>query len=122
MKRFLPRSPARVMRALVLLSFTLALIGATTEVVGAQILKEIYFTDGGTGLVAPFTPGKISRVNPDGSSLTDLYTLNGGNTSRPRGIAVDPVNGHIYWNDWRNEITERSNLDGTGASLVLNHL
>ncbi len=125
MKRSLPRSPARAVRVLILLSFTLALIGATTQVVSAQssILKEIYFTDGGSGPVSG-TTGKVRRVNPDGSGLTTLHDM--GFSTRPRGIALDPVNGHIYWNLWTDPFPfggrrDRANLDGTGVTTIHTH-
>ena len=110
-----------MLRALVLAVFALALFGHQIEVLRAEtfILKYIYFTDGGNSGPVPDGAGKVKRVNPDGTGLMTLHTMS--SPSRPRGITIDPVNGHLYWNDWFNRRTERGNLDGTGVTTILNH-
>ena len=37
------------------------------------------------------------------------------------GIALDPSNGHLYWNDWNFRLTQRANLDGTGVTPIQGH-
>lgn len=59
----------------------------------------IYFTDGGDSGHVTDGAGKIKRVNVIGSQVVDvLHPIPG--SSRPRGIAIDQKNGHIYWNLW----------------------
>ena len=92
---------------------------SATPVMG-QSLKFIYLTDGGTGgppIGLPPSPGFVKRINADGTGLTTLVP----GLTRPRGIAVDPVNGHIYWNDWGTSSTQRSDLDGSNVTTILNH-
>ncbi len=71
------------------------------------------FTDGGTGPINT-GPGFVRRVNGDGTGLTDLVT----GIQRPRGIALDPINGHIYWNDWDAFEIARADLDGSNVTQV----
>ena len=44
-----------------------------------------------------------------------------GPGTRPRGITLDDVNGHIYWNEWNFGRTDRANLDGTGTTTIFLH-
>ena len=39
--------------------------------------------------------------------------------SNPQGIALDPVDGKMYWTDWGARKIRRANLDGSGAEDVL---
>ncbi|QDU37654.1 Virginiamycin B lyase [Maioricimonas rarisocia] len=54
---------------------------------------------------------KIQRSNLDG---TDVETLLDTGLSQPVGLAIDSVNGHIYFSDLGSDRISRINLDGTG--------
>lgn len=54
-------------------------------------------------------PGHIRRSNLDGSDVETVVTLD-----LPMKIAVDPVDGKIYWTDTSANAVRRSNLDGSG--------
>ncbi|MCH8293298.1 hypothetical protein IH992_19630 [Candidatus Poribacteria bacterium] len=84
-------------------------------------LSGIYFTDGGADR-AGGGPGTVKRVNPDGTGLTTLVSSAG---IRPRGITLDDVNGHLYWNDFGDFVNQgrtlRSDLDGSNVTTIVNH-
>ncbi|RCN53216.1 Low-density lipoprotein receptor domain class A [Ancylostoma caninum] len=43
------------------------------------------------------------------------------NVSQPRGIAVDPRKGLMFWTDWgQNPHIERANMDGTDRRIIVN--
>ncbi|KIH52427.1 Low-density lipoprotein receptor repeat class B, partial [Ancylostoma duodenale] len=43
------------------------------------------------------------------------------NVSQPRGIAVDPRKGLMFWTDWgQNPHIERANMDGTDRKIIVN--
>ncbi|PIO68006.1 Low-density lipoprotein receptor repeat class B [Teladorsagia circumcincta] len=43
------------------------------------------------------------------------------NISQPRGIAVDPRRGLMFWTDWgQNPHIERANMDGTDRRIIVN--
>uniref|UniRef100_A0A1I7WFW4 EGF-like domain-containing protein n=1 Tax=Heterorhabditis bacteriophora TaxID=37862 RepID=A0A1I7WFW4_HETBA len=43
------------------------------------------------------------------------------NISQPRGIAVDPRKGLMFWTDWgQNPRIERANMDGTDRRIIVN--
>ena len=83
-------------------------------------VQYFYITAGGTSGPIPDGPGLVQRLDGDGSNLATLVNL--GSNSRPRGITIDPVNGHLYWNDWGTGLTQRSNLDGSNVVTIINHL
>ncbi|MEW6252108.1 MAG: hypothetical protein AB1716_15830 [Planctomycetota bacterium] len=71
---------------------------------------KIYWTHGST-------PGLIRRANLDGSA----QELVASNLKIPRGAAIDPVGGKIYWSAAPPEgnaagLILRRNLDGSGAT------
>ncbi|VDK84757.1 unnamed protein product [Cylicostephanus goldi] len=42
------------------------------------------------------------------------------NVSQPRGIAVDPRKGLMFWTDWgQNPHIERANMDGTDRQIIV---
>lgn len=55
----------------------------------------------------------VNRVEVDGSGLEPLVLPDGGITTDPRGIAVDPA-GHLYFA--RSGRIDKSDLDGDGAA------
>ncbi len=95
--------------------------GPSFATVATSPVVKIFFTDGGADR-AGGGAGTIRSVNPDGTGLTTLVAAAG---VRPRGIALDHVNGHIYWNDFGNFNTTgktmRSALDGSGVTTLVDH-
>ena len=80
---------------------------------------EFYITAGGASGPVVDGPGLVQRLDGDGTNLTTLVDL--GDSSRPRGIAIDPFAGHLYWNDWGTGLTQRSDLDGSNVVTVIDH-
>ncbi|MDQ2985587.1 MAG: PEP-CTERM sorting domain-containing protein [Armatimonadota bacterium] len=66
------------------------------------------------------TLGTMNRANLDGSDPEVLF-----NTAFHRGLAIDEVNGKMYWStsisQWKGEIW-RANLDGTDQEAVVTSL
>lgn len=71
--------------------------------------------------------GKIQRANLDGSEVEDIIT----SPFYPDGIALDLVNGKIYWTEWTefppnpDELTDtiqRANLDGSDIEVLVTGL
>ena len=71
--------------------------------------------------------GKIQRANLDGSEVEDIITT----SFYPDGIALDLVNGKIYWTEWTefppnpDELTDtiqRANLDGSDIEVLVTGL
>ena len=69
---------------------------------------------GGKMYFGNFSQRKIQSADLDGSNVQDLVTGAGS----PHEIAVDLVNGLIYWTDAQSTI-RRANLDGSNAQTVL---
>ncbi|XP_033112246.1 low-density lipoprotein receptor-related protein 6-like [Anneissia japonica] len=71
--------------------------------------RKIYWTDSETK--------RIEVANLDGSSRKVLFWED---LDQPRAIALDPVNGYMYWTDW-GELPkiERAGMDGTQRSVVI---
>lgn len=67
----------------------------------------------------------VQRVNADGTSNTLLFTAAGAaanSAGRCTAVAVDPLRGSIFLSDVSSEALWRVNLDGSGLTLVKNHL
>jgi hypothetical protein len=67
-------------------------------------------------------PGSIGRANLDGSSPNPTFITPpaSGGTFSANAIAVDPVNGYIFWADSLNTRIGRANLaDGSAVNLAL---
>ncbi len=65
---------------------------------------KVYFTQG----------SQIRRARLDGSGNQLLFSL-----STPHGLALDILNGKIYWTDLGSDRIERGNMDGSGAIETL---
>jgi uncharacterized protein YjbI with pentapeptide repeats len=79
------------------------------------VAGKIYFSD----VTIAITPvGSIKCSNLNGSNLQTVATGLG----TVMGIAVDPINGSIFWTDSDNGKIQRSNLDGSAVSDVLTGL
>ncbi|XP_076116037.1 low-density lipoprotein receptor-related protein 6-like isoform X1 [Mytilus galloprovincialis] len=67
--------------------------------------RKIYWTDSETK--------RIEVANLDGSYRKVLYW---NDLDQPRAIALDPLNGYMYWTDWgETPKIERAGMDGTHA-------
>ena len=55
-----------------------------------------------------FSDGFIQRLNPNGTGFKSLVSTGDG----ARGIAVDPVNGEIFWSDVNRHVISKANLNG----------
>jgi DNA-binding beta-propeller fold protein YncE len=96
---------------MVMKRFVLALLFLSLSAISAEpaLGDVIYFTDAANG-------GEIVRINSDGNGRTNLIT----NLGSPQGIAVDPVGGMMYWANPTAGTISRANLNGTGATTILN--
>ena len=72
---------------------------------------QLYWTDN--------LGGRIVTANRDGTGETTLIS----GLLNPSGIAIDAVNGKVYWTEWNGSVNiSRANLDGTGIEpLVTGH-
>jgi PKD repeat protein len=69
-------------------------------------------SDGPACYVYWITGSSIKRCRVDGSDTTSVVT----NLNNPRGIAVDIMEGKMYWSDSGG--IHRADLDGTGEELI----
>ena len=60
------------------------------------------------------TGDKIQRADPAGANVEDVVAF-----GSPRSLAVDVVEGHIYWTDQGSRWIWRANLDGSGTEAVV---
>ena len=72
------------------------------------INNKLYYTD--------YYSDKIFRVNTDASNLEEIIT---GGLSNPRGIALDVFGNSVYWVDKNEHLLEKSDLDGSNRSTLL---
>jgi len=70
--------------------------------------KKIY-------LVTSYYDRRIRRCSYDGTHLEDIVLAGLGNV---RTIAVDPVEGKVYWTDIHLGKIKRANLDGTNVETI----
>ena len=68
-----------------------------------DLVGKVYWTDG----------TRIRRANLVGSNVEDLVTTG---VVSPRGIALHPAAGEMYWTDVGIDMIKRANLDGTNVS------
>jgi DNA-binding beta-propeller fold protein YncE len=88
-----------------------------TTSAGLRAQTTLYWTNGG-GLAG------VHRVGLDGSGLTTIVDdaiLFGGvqGSNFPRGVAVDEINGKVYWGERSRSLILRVNVDGTAAETLL---
>ena len=67
-------------------------------------IAAIYWTDG----------DKIQRADTDGGNVEDLVTF-----GSPRSLALDVLEGKIYWSDQDSRWIWRANLDGSDTEAVV---
>ncbi|WP_161990617.1 hypothetical protein [Candidatus Methylobacter oryzae] len=59
--------------------------------------------------------GFIERLNPNGAELKSLLSTGDG----ARGIAVDPVNGEIFWSDVKRRVISKINFNGKNQKDIV---
>ncbi len=67
-------------------------------------IARIYWTTG----------DKILRADADGGNVEDLVAF-----GSPRSLALDVLEGHVYWTDQSSRWIWRANLDGSGTEAVI---
>jgi DNA-binding beta-propeller fold protein YncE len=82
-------------------------VGLALDVSG----EKIYWTD-----YTNANP-RIRRADFDGSGVEDLFNASSG--CDLTGIVLDLAAGHLYWAERMDQQIWRGNLDGTGATLIL---
>ena len=60
--------------------------------------------------------GQLWSAHLDGTLATPIINL--GSSSDPRGVAVDPVGGHVYFTDYDQAFIYFCNLNGTGLTAI----
>jgi len=82
-------------------------VGLALDVSG----EKIYWTD-----YTNANP-RIRRANFDGTGVEDLFSASSG--CDLTGIVLDLAAGHLYWAERMDQQIWRGNLDGTGATMLL---
>jgi len=81
--------------------------------------SKIYWTDNDYQN-AHATPS-VCRANLDGTNVEVLLTKASG-ISKPEGIGIDIVSGHLYFTDYGNSTIKRCNLDGSNLTTIVSSL
>lgn len=78
------------------------------------ISKMLYFVDGTTIRI------EAIRTDISYSNRMRITILNNGTLDKPRGIALHPVAGYLYWTDWSKlkPHVGRANLNGSGVQYL----
>ncbi|CEF64522.1 Low-density lipoprotein receptor-related protein 6 [Strongyloides ratti] len=73
------------------------------------IVKNIYWVD-----------SKLDQIFVSDFNGKYVTTILSVNITNPRGIAVDPSLGYLFWSDWdiKNPRIERSNMDGSDRKVI----
>ncbi|CAM1301835.1 SORL1 (predicted), partial [Pycnogonum litorale] len=80
------------------------------------VSKNLYFTDGGANAKI-----EVIRIDLNYYGRMRRTLINSTFVDKPRGIAVDPIQGYLFWTDWsrtRPSIS-RSYLDGTNITRLI---
>ncbi|KAK4886327.1 hypothetical protein RN001_002598 [Aquatica leii] len=80
------------------------------------ISQHLYFVDGMRAKI------ELIRTDINHSGRMRRTILDSKSLRKPRGIAVHPVAGYLFWTDWASEnpSVSRSNLDGTDIKQLFN--
>ena len=68
-------------------------------------IEQLFFAD---IFLPTFSNGFIKRMKPSGTGFKLLVSTGDG----IRGIAIDPVNGEIFWSDVNRHVISKSNING----------
>ena len=85
---------------------------------GAPILLIDFFNISTASKALVCEPGSIGRADLDGSNVEDLITR----LYQPEGIALDVVNGKMYWTDSDAGTIQRADLDGSNVEDLITRL
>lgn len=90
--------------------------GSPTAIFNAPALAMSLAYHAGADQLYVGTGTQIIRVNGDGTSPTTIAT----GLSNVNGMAIDAVNGKVYWAEQGVNRIARSNLDGSSIETVVN--
>lgn len=77
----------------------------------AASADDLYFAEIEPG----FLSGYVSRIGTDGTGYTRLLETGSG----IRAVAIDGIEGKVYWTDVNNYVIARANLDGSNPENVV---
>jgi hypothetical protein len=74
------------------------------------ITKTLYFVDGGSRTI------DLVRVDMTFGGRMRKNVLSGKALTKPRGLAVHPIHGYLFYSDWNEKEPHigRANMDGSG--------
>ena len=75
--------------------------------------QKLYFSNDGY-----YDDGGIWRVNTDGSGLEVVVQNHNGSPVDAAGIAIDHINGRIFYTHYADQVVVMNNLDGTNPQNV----
>jgi hypothetical protein len=93
----------------------------TYQITIDQLHGVFYYVDGDGAFVSG-SPFEIWSSDMDGGSAVMLIDELDPNLESVYGIAVDPINGHLYWTDPVAGQIGRSDLDGANSAIMLTGL
>ncbi len=75
------------------------------------ITKTLYFVDGTRKSI------ELVRVDMRNEGRMRKTILSGKTLSKPRGLAVHPIHGYLYFSDWNEQRPQvaRANMDGSNV-------
>ena len=79
------------------------------------ISKTLYFVDGSKKTI------ELVRVDVKSEGRMRKTILDDGLLTKPRGIAVHPLHGHLFYSDWNEENPHigRTDMDGSNRKVVV---
>jgi hypothetical protein len=77
------------------------------------ISKTLYFVDGSKKTI------ELVRVDVKSEGRMRKTILDDGLLTKPRGIAVHPLHGHLFYSDWNEENPHigRTDMDGSNRKV-----
>ena len=61
----------------------------------------------------------VYNINTRAKKMLVHNDGNGSKESKPRSVAIDPIEGYIFWTDWGLGTIERSRLDGSQRRVLI---
>jgi DNA-binding beta-propeller fold protein YncE len=75
-------------------------------------VEQLYFAD---IFLPTFSNGYIKRMKPNGTGFKSLVSTGDG----VRGIAINPVNGEIFWSDANRHVISKTNFNGKNQKDIV---
>lgn len=97
------------MKTLVMLILLSSLFVAPTAYAD---IEQLFFAD---IFLPTFSDGSIKRLKPNGTGSKSLVSTGSG----VRGIAVDPVNGEIFWSDIDRHVISKTDFNGKNQKDIV---